>query len=1178
MYLKSLVLKGFKSFADRTVMNLEPGLTCIVGPNGSGKSNISDAVLWVLGERSPKNLRGQSMEDVIFSGSKGRKAVNVAEVTLVLDNSDGALPVEFTEIELTRRMYRSGGSDYLINGSPARLMDFLTILHDSGLGTGTHSIISQGNLDVILQSKPEDRRALIEEAAGVLKHKQRKEQSHRKLELMDTHLARVRDIHGEVARQLGPLERKAKRALTYKELTEEYAGYRLSLAVDDLRVLQRRWDKVEEGRKAAEARCEELKAKREAAEAAADELSRQLEEESRDREAAMSRQARMATVASRLDGLEGMLAQLQAAAAGRRDEEAAVFAGVQRDVDGLAAEVASLAQARETAREELAKATAAAEEARAAQQTQAAALRAAQKAADDLAAERTRDDDTLAALRKRLSIARTDFDSDEHHLAYMNSRIADAKDAVQTAKDACVSAETAAEEAASVRDAAATAECDARTRVEHLEATLAALEGECATLKERLSALDAEARALAEVERAQTAAQGKARAWALGSDSPLGGAVTELKAALTVEDGCERAVERALGQALSALVARSADPTAIRNALTGRGLHGDLNLLIDAAASVADAHALEAEGSCALADKVQCPASLRPAVDALLGDVVLAEDLETALDLRKSCNAPYRFVTRVGDVIAPSGLVTFAGEEDTMGALARQRRAAECSREREAAKREAAAAEDRRRVAESALSGARAEALEAARNLATLEGSAAAAGAQANAARGKVASAEAELDSLVEFCATLASKHDKAKPVIDQLTADIAALEESIAGFAERTREADACLQQARRDAGAANERANAASVAVATAKSALTLAIQRESDRKRDADAAAARRTNALRVMGRKAIAADRLAPTRSLVTALVASLDARLATQNPEAEQDTGLAARTTQAHALARELRAAYDETFAALSDARVEKAQLELNVQSAVDVITKECGVSVEAALRTPGLEDRLAMEAEAARLKKRITGLGTVSPEAAQEYLEVKSRFDFLDGQLADLEQARAALKKIDAVIDGRMREDFITTFATVDANFREIFATLFPGGQAELVLVDPDDPENTGVEVVAQPKGKRITKMMLMSGGEKSLVALALLFAVYKTRTTPFYILDEVEAALDDTNLRRLLAYLEELRSRTQLVMITHQRRTMEAADVLFGVSMSSDGVTKVLSQRLERALAYAEG
>lgn len=241
MYLKSLVLKGFKSFADRSVLALEPGIIAVVGPNGSGKSNISDAVLWVLGERNAKHLRGQAMEDVIFAGSSARKSVGIAEVDLVLDNSDGTLPVDFDEVAVTRRMYRSGESEYLINGVVARRMDVLDILHDSGLGTGTHSIISQGSLDSILQSKPEDRRALIEEAAGVLKHKQRKAKSERKLAAMDAHLARVKDVAAEVERQLGPLERKAKRARTYQGLADELADLSLSLAVDDLRTLRRGW-------------------------------------------------------------------------------------------------------------------------------------------------------------------------------------------------------------------------------------------------------------------------------------------------------------------------------------------------------------------------------------------------------------------------------------------------------------------------------------------------------------------------------------------------------------------------------------------------------------------------------------------------------------------------------------------------------------------------------------------------------------------------------------------------------------------------------------------------------------------------------------------------------------------------------------------------------------------------
>ena len=277
MYLKSLVLKGFKSFADRTVLTLKPGITAVVGPNGSGKSNISDAVLWVLGERNAKHLRGAAMEDVIFAGTPTRKPAGVAEVDLVLDNSDGTLPVDYDEVALTRRMYRNGESEYLINGTVARRMDVLDILHDSGLGTGTHSIISQGALDSILQSKPEDRRALIEEAAGVLKHKQRKEKSERKLAAMEAHVARVRDVVGEVGRQLGPLERKAKRALRHQELSAELADATLRLAVDDLRGLQRTWEEVKErtGRLAEEERAAQAAVT--VAEERADALQQQLE-------------------------------------------------------------------------------------------------------------------------------------------------------------------------------------------------------------------------------------------------------------------------------------------------------------------------------------------------------------------------------------------------------------------------------------------------------------------------------------------------------------------------------------------------------------------------------------------------------------------------------------------------------------------------------------------------------------------------------------------------------------------------------------------------------------------------------------------------------------------------------------------------------------------------------------
>ena len=330
-----------------------------------------------------------------------------------------------------------------------------------------------------------------------------------------------------------------------------------------------------------------------------------------------------------------------------------------------------------------------------------------------------------------------------------------------------------------------------------------------------------------------------------------------------------------------------------------------------------------------------------------------------------------------------------------------------------------------------------------------------------------------------------------------------------------------------------------------------------------------------------KKQVAQRRIEPLRALFEELVAS--ARRWTRDLEeaatAAQDssTGLHNAVNEARARARAAHDAFDDANARLSAARVDKGRLEVQVDAAVNAIVHDCMVPLDRALETPELEDRGATEDAAFKLRRRIANMGTINPDAAEEYEQLKTRYDYLAAQLSDLDGARRSLAKIVRVIDARMKDDFVRTFDAVNKNFSEIFAVLFPGGSAELTLVDPDDLENTGVEVTAQPRGKRITKMMLMSGGEKSLTALALLFAVYRIRTTPFYILDEVEAALDDSNLRRLTMYLDTLRDTTQLIMITHQRRTMEMADMLFGVSMQADGVTKVVSQKLENALRHAE-
>ena len=499
MYLKSLVLKGFKSFADRSVLALEPGIIAVVGPNGSGKSNISDAVLWVLGERNAKHLRGQAMEDVIFAGSSARKSVGIAEVDLVLDNSDGTLPVDFDEVAVTRRMYRSGESEYLINGVVARRMDVLDILHDSGLGTGTHSIISQGSLDSILQSKPEDRRALIEEAAGVLKHKQRKAKSERKLAAMDAHLARVKDVAAEVERQLGPLERKAKRARTYQGLADELADLSLSLAVDDLRTLRRGWDDALARERALEAELEEKRAAIAQAEAAAEELQEKIRRESVDAGELARRHRRASSAVERFDGATLLLHEKRRAAqsyeAELRAQAVEQLAEVQRDREQADANVARLAYE---------------------QSENAQKRRLLEREAEEL--ERAKRDGERAQEQARRELAETQeaLTSGLAHVKLIEGHGKELELQLERAKGEAVSLAEAATQAGQALEALVEAEGAARARVGEALGARETARGALDEARDAASLLASEIKGLEEVERA-SAAVGALGLWIMPS-------------------------------------------------------------------------------------------------------------------------------------------------------------------------------------------------------------------------------------------------------------------------------------------------------------------------------------------------------------------------------------------------------------------------------------------------------------------------------------------------------------------------------------------------------------------------------------------------------------------------------------------------------------------------------------
>lgn len=1182
MYLKSLNLKGFKSFADRSVLGFEPGITAVVGPNGSGKSNISDSVLWVLGERNAKNLRGQAMEDVIFAGSSARKPVGIAEVELVLDNTDGTLPIDFNEVSIARRMYRSGESEYLINGAIARRMDVLDILHDTGLGTGTHSIISQGSLDSILQSKPEDRRALIEEAAGVLKHKQRKMKSERKLAQMDTHLTRVKDVAAEVERQLKPLERKAKRAQAYQGLAEELAAFNLSLAVDDLRNLQEKWKKATENESALNEQLQTMRAQIDEAEEKMQKLQEEIQQRSVNAGDIARRYRRAQSVVERLDSTSLLLYEKK-----RSSQSYEVDLKISLESHNVKHEQAKAAaeKARETLGETSAERKAAEEvvEARNSEHTELLAKRSGlEKTVDECARTETNLNRDLERARLEQSENQELLSNNKAHEKLMSSHSVELEAQIKQAEiDFAKGNEQAAAQEAQLK-ALKEQELAARDKVSRIFTEREQLRASLDELRDEIAIQIAEIKGLEEMERASEATS-PALSWLMENKDRFDSDISLLSHEIKAPEGLEQLVEWLLGADLrSLLVSDLATANQIAETLCELQEDGEVNLIPYRDRDASKTKKAPANTSL-LIDLIECDLQYKEALNAVLGDVCICESRKDALSAHAADKGEFRFATRDGFLVWQNSKISVGvNQESEEGVLARHRRLEALRQNQIESQSKMEEATEAKQKADNELQKAQSESLRFAQDLAQLQGSNTAAQEERKRAEEKLAALKADFEDLERQRNEAKAILETAQPASEEIEKRIgelqAALEETkgkalaarqeLEPLRSQVKDLGEKLAEARLQVATLTERENYARRMLESSEQEI-INLKKEYDTSRE-------------TLARKAIARERVEPLLAIFEELSLSVkrwaaDLEDAT-NQAQSSSTGLHDAITQARAAARQSHDVFDSTNDKLSEARVEKGRLEVQVEAAINVIVQDCKTPLETALEAPPLENRSETETAAFKLRRKIANMGTINPDAAVEFEELKVRFDYMSSQLDDMMTARRALEKIVRVIDSRMKDDFITTFEQVNENFKEIFTVLFPGGSAELSLIDPEDPEHTGIEVSAQPRGKRITKMMLMSGGEKSLTALSLLFAVYRIRSTPFYILDEVEAALDDTNLRRLCAYLASLREDTQLILITHQRRTMEMADVLYGISMQADGVTRVVSQKLDRALQYAEG
>ncbi|MFJ7151744.1 chromosome segregation protein SMC [Streptomyces sp. NPDC100445] len=1209
MHLKALTLRGFKSFASATTLRFEPGITCVVGPNGSGKSNVVDALSWVMGEQGAKSLRGGKMEDVIFAGTTGRPPLGRAEVSLTIDNSDGALPIEYAEVTITRIMFRNGGSEYQINGDTCRLLDVQELLSDSGIGREMHVIVGQGQLDSVLHADPAGRRAFIEEAAGVLKHRKRKEKALRKLDAMRANLARVQDLTDELRRQLKPLGRQAAVARRAAVIQADLRDARLRLLADDLVRL----------REALRAEIADEAALRDRKGSAEQELKKalhreaHLEEEVRRLTPRLQRAQQtwyeLSQLAERVRGTISLAdARVHSATSAPPEERRG------RDPEDLEREAARV-------REQEAELE--------------AALEAAQRALDDTVAHRAGLERELAAEERRLKDAARAIADRREGLARLSGQ-------VNAARSRAASAQAEIDRLATARDEARERALRAQEEYEALKAEVDGLDAGDADLAERHetarrqlaeaeTVLGAAREAVTAAERRRAATQARHEALALGlrrkdgtgalleERDRLTGVLGPAADLLTVTPGHEAAVAAAFGAAADAVAVTTPAAAAEALRLLRKQDGGRAALLLAGPpeqppappATAADPAAPPTPGTTAVgagaarhgarsggllhaADLVRGPEDLMPAVRRLLRRIVVVDglaDAETLVRARPELTA----VTAEGDLLgayfahggsagAPSLLEVRASVDEAAAELAELavRCAGLAEEQRAAAERRTAAAAlveelgERRRAADREKSGI-------AQQLGRLAGQArgaageaersAAAAARAQEAAEKAAGEAEELAERLAVAEEMPVEEEPDTAVRDRLAAD---------GANARQTEMEARLQVRTHEERVKGLAGRADS-------------LDRAARAEREARARAERHRARLR--HEAAVAAAVASGARQLLAHVEVSL------ARAEEERTAAEAARTlreqelTAARTAGRELKAELDKLTDSVHRGEVLGAEKRLRIEQLESRALEELGVEPEGLVAEYGPDQLVPPSLPAdgevlpddpahprnqprpfvrAEQEKRLRAaerayqqLGKVNPLALEEFAALEERHQFLSEQLEDLKKTRTDLLQVVKEVDERVEQVFTEAFRDTAREFEGVFGRLFPGGEGRLLLTDPGNMLTTGVDVEARPPGKKVKRLSLLSGGERSLTAVALLVSIFKARPSPFYVMDEVEAALDDTNLQRLIGIMRELREASQLIVITHQKRTMEVADALYGVSMQGDGVSKVISQRL---------
>ena len=1150
-------MKGFKSFADNTVLEFETGVTAVVGPNGSGKSNVVDAVTWVLGAQSTRALRSAKMDDVIFAGTAHKAALGRAEVSLTLDNSSSRLPVDGAEVTISRTLFRNGDSEYAINGTTCRLLDVQELLSDSGVGRQQHMIIGQGQLDSILNSSSENRRSVIEEAAGVLKHRRRKERAERRLAATQENLERLGDLVREVRRQMRPLERQAASARSYADVARELRTARQALFLDRLEAFETRRHELDEAIRASgelerELRNELVTLDAQASAAAAEMASRR-------EEMLASTLGTLQGLAERARGTLSVIAErersLRAALVASADEN--VIATLEADAAKLAADLVLVEADEESLRE----------------------LRAAVSVAEALFVEASErheatwgslsleaDENAWRTTAERVSLLERSLGAATQNQERSAQRLAEAERVVAESTASLEAVIGARDLAADASAAAAAHLLEAQGHARSAEEVEAVAERELSETSDLAARTQARAEALARALEEFSGAGG--RALIGGLDGVLG-AFLDL---IEVDEGWERAVESAAGASVGAMVVDGRRSAQAALELLRR--EGGAGLILPVAETEIAPVAVPA-GCVALRSLVRArgdaPAHVTRVLDALFSRAFVTETWQQGIDVAVA-HPELVVVTRDGDRFAASGwrvasgraLVTRATVDEAQRAASeaasllgpQRERRRECAQATAEARQRINAATTQRAKSEAELERREREISRLNEQVAQAETRIATLGVEVDAAETERAMLETELAALRQ---------------------ELPALELAVADAAQRQGEAE--RSRARVEA----LRADAQSAAGAYARREAEFAERRRLIESRRAEietrlegrslerAEAAQRRESLefdlQVLGRLATIVTNVAED------IRVSQEAMDSTYREQLEASRASAERLETVRRARHEADERLSQVAESAHRAQIEMAELAVKVANLHEAIRRDLGVEPHQldAAEAPELSEGQSLESLVGELEARITSLGPINPLALEELAALEERYRELDEQVADVRHARRELQEVVHALDEEIMATFSAAVADVNEHFSTLIAMLFPGGQGRLILTEPDDPLNTGVEIEVRPMGRNVRRISLLSGGERSMAALAFLFAVFRSRPSPFYMMDEVEAALDDVNLQRFLSLVDEFRDEAQLLIVTHQKRTMEAADALYGVTMVPGASSKVVSQRVTR-------